>query len=87
MEKEQDFIFGREKVQTVEHTEKENFHFSIVPHTFLRLGRPAPKFRQTCTITQKQLILEVLNVSFGFLVPKNLPAPIFNILASLEVIF
>ena len=83
MEKEQDFIFGREKVQTVEHTEKENFHFSIVPHTFLRLGRPAPKFRQTCTITQKQLILEVLN-EFWIPCAKKLAC---NILASLEVIF
>ena len=27
MEKEQDFIFGLEKVQTVEHIEKGNFHF------------------------------------------------------------
>ena len=80
MEKEQDFIFGREKGQTVWNTQKIFF-------SFLRLGRPAPKFRQTCTITQKQLILEVLNVSFGFLVPKNLPVPIFKVLASLEVIF
>ena len=46
----------RESSKCVEHTEKENFHFPIVPHIFLRLGRPAPKFRQTCTITQKQLI-------------------------------
>ena len=70
----------------VKQTEKKIF-FPIGPHTFSRLGRPAPKFRQTCTITQKQLILEVLNVSFGFLVPKNLPIPIFKVLASLEVIF
>ena len=46
----------RESSNCVEHTEKENFHFPIVPHIFLRLGRPAPKFGQTCTITQKQLI-------------------------------
>ena len=56
MEKEQDFIFGYEKVQTIEQKEKEIFHFPIVPHIFLRLGCPAPKFRQTCTVTQKQLI-------------------------------
>ena len=56
MEKEQDFIFGYEKVQTIEHKEKEIFHFPIVPHIFLRLGCPAPKFRQTYTVTQKQLI-------------------------------
>ena len=46
----------RESSNCVEHTEKENFHFPIVPHFFLRLGRPAPKFRQTCMATQKQLI-------------------------------
>ena len=46
----------RESSNCVEHTEKENFHFPIVPHTFLRLGCPVPKFRQTCTTTQKQLI-------------------------------
>ena len=46
----------RGSLNCVEHTEKENFHFPIVPHTFLRHGRPAPKDRQTCTITQKQLI-------------------------------
>ena len=49
----------RERSNCVEHTEKENFHFPIVLHTFLRLGRPAPKFRQTvqceykCTNTNK----------------------------------
>ena len=42
----------RESSNGVEHTEKENFHFPIVPHTFLRLGGVAPKFWQTCTITQ-----------------------------------
>ena len=33
-----------ESLNCVELTGKENFHFSIVPHTFLRLGRPAPSF-------------------------------------------
>ena len=42
----------RESSNCVEHTEKENFHFPIVPHAFQRLGGLAPKFRQACTITQ-----------------------------------
>ena len=57
MEKEQDFIFGREKGQTVWNTQKIFF-------SFLRLGRPAPKFRQTCTITQKQFILRGFKCDF-----------------------
>ena len=54
----------RESLNCVEHTEKENFHFPIVPHTFLRLGRTVPKFRQTCTITQKQLIFRGFKCDF-----------------------
>ena len=54
----------RESSNCVEHTAKENFHFPIVPHTFLRLGCPAPKFRQTCTITQKQLIFTGFKCEF-----------------------
>ena len=72
----------RESSNCVEHTEKANFHFPIVPHTFLKLGRPALKFRQTCTITQS----DFLNVIFGFLVQKILPVPIFKVSASLEVV-
>ena len=60
--------------------EKENFYFPIVPHTFLRLGGLAPKFRQACTITQNNWFLEVLNVIFGFLVQKTLPIQIFKVL-------
>ena len=54
----------------VEHTEKEIFYCTIVTHTFLRLGHPALKFRQTCTITQNSWFLEVLNVVFEFLIQK-----------------
>ena len=46
----------RQSSNCEEHTEKESFHFPIVPHSFLRLVRPAPKFKQTCKKTQKQLI-------------------------------
>ena len=35
----------RESLNCVEHREKENFHFPVVPHTSLRLGHPTPKFR------------------------------------------
>ena len=48
----------------VEHTEKENFHFPILAHTFLRLGRLAPRLRQTCTITHKQLIFRDFKCDF-----------------------
>ena len=77
-----------ESSNCVEHTEKENFHFSIVLNTFLRLGRPAPKFRQTCIYIHwlNSCFLQVLNVIFGFLVQKTLPVPIYKVLASLEVI-
>ena len=66
----------RESLNCVEHTEKENFYFPIVPHTFLRLGRPTPRFRQTCTITQKQLIFRGFKCDFW--IPR--------VLACLEVI-
>ena len=54
----------RESSNCVEHREKEKFHFLIVPRTFLRLVCPAPKFRQTCTITQKQLIFRDFKCNF-----------------------
>ena len=66
----------------VEHAEKENFHFPIEPHTFLRLGCPAPK----CTITQKQLICRGFKCGFRIPRAKTLHVPIFKVLASLEVI-
>ena len=62
----------RESSNCVEHTEKENFHFLIVTHTFLRLGRPALKFRQTCTITQKQLIFRGFRCDFWIPRAENL---------------
>ena len=58
-----------------------------MPHTFLRLGRPAPKFRQTCTATQKQLIFRGFKCDFWIPCAKNPACTIFlKILASLEVI-
>ena len=54
----------RENSNCVEHTEKENFHFPTVPHTFLRLGHLTPKFRQMCTIAQKQLIFRGFKCDF-----------------------
>ena len=62
----------RESSNGVEHTKKDKIHFPIVPHTFLRLGRPTPKFRQTCTITQKQLIFRGLKCDFWIPCAKNL---------------
>ena len=62
----------RESSNCVEHTEKENFHFPIVPLTFLRLRRPALKFRQTCTITQKQLIFRDFKCDFWIPRAENL---------------
>ena len=67
----------RESSNCVEHTEKENFHFLIVPHTFLRLVRPAPKFRQTCTITQKQLIFRDFKCDFWIPRAKDLASTNF----------
>ena len=64
MENESDFIFGEQKVQTVWNTQKENFDFPIVTHTFSRLGHPTPKFRQICTITQKRLIFRGFKCDF-----------------------
>ena len=61
----------RESSNCVEHTEKENFYIPIVPLTYLRLGK---SHTQTYA-----------NIS-GFLLQKTLPAPIFKVLASLEVI-
>ena len=62
----------RESSNCAENTEKENFHFPIVPYTFLRLGHPAPKFRQTCTVTQKQLIFRGFKCDFSIPHAKNL---------------
>ena len=70
MEKEQDSM--RESSNCVEHTEKENFNFPIVPLTFLRLRHPAPKFRQTRTITQKQLIFRGFRCDFWIPRAENL---------------
>ena len=61
----------RESSNCVEHTEKENFHFPIVPLTFLRLGK-----------SQMQIYANI----FGFLLQKTFPVPIFKVLASQEVI-
>ena len=55
----------------VKQTEKKNY-FPMGPHTFSRLGRPAPKFRQTCTITQKQLIFRHFKCDFWIRRAKNL---------------
>ena len=66
----------------VEHTEKEIFYCTIVTLTFLRLDHPAPKFRQTCTITQNSWFLEVLIVAFEFLVQKALSVSIFKVCTS-----
>ena len=54
----------RESSNCAEHTKKENSHFPIVSHTFLRLGPPAPKFTQTCSITQKQVIFRGFKCNF-----------------------
>ena len=62
----------KESSNCVEHTEKENFHFLIVPHTFLRLGCPTPKFRQTCTVSQKQLIFRGFKCDIWIPCAKNL---------------
>ena len=62
----------RESLNCVEHREKENFHFPVVPHTSLRLGHPTPKFRQTYTITQKRLIFRGFRYGFWILCAKNL---------------
>ena len=62
----------RESSNCEEYTEKENFHFPIVPHTFSRLGRPTPKFRQTCKKTQKQLIFRGFKCDFWITCAKNL---------------
>ena len=47
-----------------EDTEKKKIHFRTVPQTFLRLGHPVPKFRQTCTITQKQVLFRDFKCDF-----------------------
>ena len=62
----------RESSSCEEYTEKENFHFPIVPHTFSRLGRPTSKFRQTCKKTQKQLIFRGFKCDFWITCAKNL---------------
>ena len=64
MEKEQNFILGLDKFQTAQRTQKKKIHFRTVPQTFLRLGHPVPKFRQTCTITQKQVLFRDFKCDF-----------------------
>ena len=54
----------RESSNCVEYIEEKKFHFSIVPHTFLRFVPPTPTFTQTCTIIQKHLIFRGFKCNF-----------------------
>ena len=56
MEKEQDFIFGREKVQAVRTHRKRKSSFSDQATYFFEAWSSHTQIQQTCTVSQKQLI-------------------------------